>query len=90
MPTVKILSRMCTVSMFFLSYSGFDLNNAAQAQDCSEILKYGIYDISRTSTQTQLIDSYLEWLSEQEVRTDEEARNFSLKVGVVLPTVATD
>jgi hypothetical protein len=62
------------------------LAGSARAQQCSDILKYGIYDISKTSSEEKLADSFLQALSQHEVRTQQEAKSFGLKFGVTLPT----
>ena len=60
--------------------------SSAKAQQCSDILQRGIYDISTTSSETSLSESFLSLLSKQEIRTEQDARGFASKVGVVLPT----
>ncbi len=60
--------------------------SSAKAQQCSDILQHGIYDISTTSNETSLSESFLSSLSQQEIRTIEQAKDFATKVGVVLPT----
>lgn len=55
------------------------------AQDCSQILKHGIFDVSTTSTSESLSDSFLRWLASREVKNEQDAKQLGGSVGVILP-----
>ena len=60
---------------------------AAIAQDCSQITKYGIFDLHSSATQTDLIDDVIHWLSVNEYSTESDARNAAAGVGITIPVV---
>jgi len=57
------------------------------AQDCSDITKFGIFDVRHTNQDTSLIDDIVHWLTVNEYTTENDARNASLRAGIVIPVV---
>lgn len=58
--------------------------------NCSDITKFGIFDVSKTSREEDLVSSYLKWLSSQEANSREEASNSSLSLGIPIPDLPLD
>jgi hypothetical protein len=57
------------------------------AQDCSEIPKYGIFDVRHTQTQEDFVQDVIHWLSVNQFSTEQQAQNAGLKIGIVIPHV---
>jgi hypothetical protein len=57
----------------------------AKSQDCSQVLSMGIFDVSSTSREENLAESYLKWLTNREFSSNEEARSASGALGISLP-----
>ena len=53
--------------------------------NCSDITKFGIFDVSKTSRDEDLVSSYLKWLNNQEVNSKQEASDLSLNIGIPIP-----
>lgn len=53
--------------------------------NCSDITKYGIFDVSKTSREEDLVSSYLKWLNNQETSSSQDASDFSFNFGITLP-----
>lgn len=58
-----------------------------RAQDCSEITKYGIFDVRHTRTQMDFVQDIIDWLTVNQFSTEQEAKNAGLNVGIVIPDV---
>lgn len=58
--------------------------------NCSDITKFGIFDVSNTSRDEDLVASYLKWLQNQETNTRTEAANTSLGLGLPIPDFPLD
>jgi hypothetical protein len=58
---------------------------ASQAQDCAAITKYGIFDVRKTSQQTDLADDFLKWLSINEFNSQQDAHNAGMKTDIIIP-----
>ena len=58
--------------------------------NCSDITKFGIFDVSKTSREEDLVSSYLKWLNNQENGSRQEASNTSANFGFEFPTIGLD
>jgi hypothetical protein len=59
----------------------------AVAQDCSQITKFGIFDMKRTSQQTDMLDDVIHWLTVNEYQSESTARSAAASVGISIPDV---
>jgi hypothetical protein len=57
------------------------------AQDCAGITKYGIFDVRKTSQQTDLADDLIKWLTSNDFGTEEAAKNAGMSAGMVIPYI---
>jgi len=57
------------------------------AEDCSEITKYSIFDVRKSSTAETITMDVIHWLSTSEFLTETGATNAAAKVGFQLPQV---
>jgi hypothetical protein len=57
----------------------------ANAQKCEDVLKFGVFDLSNTQDESKLAEDYLKWLSNREVRDQQEASRTSASGEMTLP-----
>lgn len=74
-------TKMVTLGVLCAIYS----NSEAHAQDCSQITKFGIFDLSNSANETKVFDSYLNYIDSRNFSSQEEASQFSSKLGIELP-----
>ena len=61
--------------------------SGSKAQDCSAITKYGIFDVRHTSQQVDLVDDLVKWLSVNEYKTENDAKNAAARAGITIPVL---
>ena len=59
----------------------FAINGVAYGQECSQLLKQGIYDISSSSTDLNTASSFSQWFCDENFSSAQEADNFGASLG---------
>lgn len=58
--------------------------------ECSDILKYGVFDVRETYSNTEIIKKYFRWLEKNKLTTEEKTRHYLSSAGLDIPELGID
>jgi hypothetical protein len=62
---------------------------SSRSQDCSQILKQGIYDVYSNVTDTQRAESFVNWFNQRDFHSYVEAQKYTAKLAIPVKEVLT-